>query len=170
MQPLVSDLAIALALTLPSMSTAPSVHNARTPLHATIAINAHTDDHGQETKSTPQANRNTSSTHSSGRLDSSQQFATINRFLQLPPKGYSTQSWKPTYMKDGGGGKILRSYPQVSRKEGCRRAKLGKWAFRIAYNGLMCIPVGAATGSLAGFGCGLLGSYVEDVIPCNNVC
>ncbi|SDU79023.1 hypothetical protein SAMN04489737_0709 [Arcanobacterium phocae] len=66
----------------------------------------------------------------------------------------------------GGGG---ASYPRVSPKEGCARARWGNFIWSVAWGGLVCAPVSVATG-FGGFLCGAAGSAASTWLPWNNIC
>lgn len=71
-------------------------------------------------------------------------------------------SWRPQMMEGGG--------PPVSPRVGCPRARLGELTTRIAWEGLVCVPIGLATGPGGGFACGLISQRSLSYVPYYKVC
>lgn len=77
----------------------------------------------------------------------------------------------PTMIPSPGieGGHVIKNYPRVSASEACRRHKLGQDLFTIAWNGLVCMPVGF-TNLGVGYACGIVGHYALQYLSDDAVC
>ncbi|VEI13111.1 hypothetical protein [Trueperella bialowiezensis] len=82
-------------------------------------------------------------------------------------QGEITPNWmKPT---TEGGGRIIKNYPRVSKSAACNKIKAGEMIFTIAWNGLVCMPLGFINPGIS-YVCGLAGSlgttYLVDDSSC----
>lgn len=81
----------------------------------------------------------------------------------------STQAEEEKAGFPGGKPPTIVNLPMVSPKTGCARADAGNFTWSVAWQSLVCIPLGFWTFGI-GFACGLVGNAASTYLPWDNIC